>query len=244
MFLAWNKSGSVGTLSALYTWIGIFVFIFAGSLYSETSKKDLELQMKVLEKRLIEKDLLIRELSLKRNSSLAELLKLRSSLKKLAYKDSLQLNSVMDAEELNKVLVLELKAYKVSVLQQEKALLALEFFLEEKFKALKAPLKDQEEIKKYVSAVRKQNLKDLISSSELVKNGTATVVSKNLELNTVVIDLGYKDGVRQASRFKVLVDDEVLAELEILLVDRSVSIGIPVKGKLIDVPVGASVVKK
>ena len=244
MFLPWKKSRSIGILSTLYTWIGIFVLVFAQSFAEDKSDNDLKLRNKVLEKRLVQKDLLIRELSLKRNRLLRELLKVKSSLKKDAYKQSLELNSEMSAEELNKVLTLELNAYKLSVLKQEQSLIRLELLLEEKFETLSVPQKDQEEIKRMLTEVRKQNLKDLISSSELFKNDTATVVSKNLELNTVVIDLGYKDGIRQTSRFKVLVDDDKVAEIEVVLVDRSVSIAVPVKGKLRDVPIGASVVKK
>lgn len=244
MFLTWKKSRSIGTLSTLYTWVGIFVLIFPSSYAEDISEKDLKLKVKVLEKSLVQKDLLIRELSLKRNSLLRELLKVKSELGKDAYKQSLELNSEMSAEELNKILTLELNAYKLSIVKQEQALIRLELLLEEKFKSLAVPKKDQEELKKMLTEVRKQNLKDLISSSELFNNDTATVVSKNLELNTVVIDLGYKDGIRQTSRFKVLVDDDKVAEVEVVLVDRSVSIAVPVKGKLRDVPIGASVVKK
>ena len=165
-----------------------------------------ELKVKVLEKRLIEKDLIIRELSLKRNQLLKELLKIKTSLQKDAYEQALKHNSEMSAAELNKLLTLELDAYKLSVLKQEKSLIELELLLEKKFKTLSVPKKDQEEIMKKLTEVRKQNLKDLISSSELFKKDTATVVSKNLELNTVVIDLGFKDGVRQSDRYEVRVN--------------------------------------
>ena len=244
MILPWKKSRSIGTLSTLYTWIGVFVLILSVFLTEKAHANGQELKVKVLEKRLIEKDLIIRELSLKRNQLLKELLKIKTSLQKDAYEQALKHNSEMSAAELNKLLTLELDAYKLSVLKQEKSLIELELLLEKKFKTLSVPKKDQEEIMKKLTEVRKQNLKDLISSSELFKKDTATVVSKNLELNTVVIDLGFKDGVRQSDRYEVRVNGKREAVVEVVLVDRSVSIAVPVKGKLRDVPIGASVVKK
>ena len=70
------------------------------------------------------------------------------------------------------------------------------------------------------------------------------VLSVNVELGAVAVNLGYAEGLIQGSEWNVKVDDREVATIKILEVRRSVSLALVTKGSIGDIPIGSKLKKK
>jgi hypothetical protein len=72
----------------------------------------------------------------------------------------------------------------------------------------------------------------------------ALVLSVNVELGAVAVNLGYAQGLIQGSEWNVKVDDRKIATIKILEVRHSISLALVTTGSVSEIPLGSKLVKK
>jgi len=93
------------------------------------------------------------------------------------------------------------------------------------------------------AALVRVRVASLLIAGKLQKHDTGLVLDINKKLGVLAINLGYGDGVAQGSEWQVKEAGKIIALLKIVEVRKSLSLGMMTKGKLQDVPQGATVVK-
>ena len=76
------------------------------------------------------------------------------------------------------------------------------------------------------------------------QQGNGLVLSINVELGAVAVNLGYAQGLIQGSEWNVKDGDRKVATIKILEVRRSISLALVTEGSIGDIPIGSKLEKK
>ena len=148
------------------------------------------------------------------------------------------------AEEINGAMLKELTNNRESVQELIRKQSELQEFSRKALTALSAEqtLKDEYERKAILVQKELNRVKSTILGPEQQKDGL--VLSVNVELGAVAVNLGYAQGLIQGSEWNVKVDGRKVAAIKILEVRRSISLALVTEGSAGDIPAGAKLEKK
>jgi hypothetical protein len=210
-----------------------------GFMYAENLEKDAVAELRI---RLFE---VKEELKVGRKESVKLKLSLEKALTDLKMYE-LKVAEIISGEEsgarINESLLKELM-----VLQEKSGMASQQFeelykYVINSYRLLKANDTVKEKFKAKAALVR-EKVASLLTAGKLQKHDTGLVLSINTKLDVLAINLGYGDGVTQGSEWQVKEAGKIIASLKIVEVRKSLSLGMMTKGKLQDVPQGATVVK-